>query len=81
MIGILLNWLNLIKQGKHSEFSLEKGEKILIATCSNEAADFIAERLFKIKSLKDKFLRVYSERKEDLRKINMEDVAKEPYKL
>lgn len=56
-----------------------RSNKILICAPSNTAADFIAERLQTIPSLNSRFIRFYSQNKEDI--FNIDKSMVKPYTL
>ncbi len=67
--AIVANWMK----------DTQDKSKILVCAPSNTAADFIAERLFKIPSLKDKMIRYYPPKREDIVNLKLENIK--PYTL
>jgi regulator of nonsense transcripts 1 len=62
-----------------AHWAKKSDEKILICAPSNPAADLIAEQLQKIPYLQEKFVRYYSEKKEDI--FNFNPTSLKPYVL
>lgn len=58
---------------------MQKQEKILICAPSNYAADLIAERLYAIPIISEKFIRFYGAKKEDIFNMNLKTLK--PYSL
>lgn len=67
--AIVANWMK----------DIENPPKVIICAPSNTAADFIAERMQQIPILQNKFIRFYSERREDIFNIDIENIK--PYTL
>jgi MoxR-like ATPase len=59
--AIVANWIKKFGKVPH----------ILVCAPSNTAADFIAERLFKIPMLRYKMIRFYPDKREDILNINI----------
>jgi len=58
---------------------LNPNEKILVCTAQNYTADLLAEELFKLASLQQRVVRVYSQSKEDI--FNVDVNTLKPYVL
>ena len=50
---------------------MKPNEQILVCAPSNSVADLLAERMFNTLNLKNKFVRVYTETREDVFKMNL----------
>ncbi len=58
---------------------MHKNEKILVCAPSNTAIDFIAERLYQMPDIKDKFVRIYPDSREDL--FTLDETTIKPYSI
>eukprot|EP00347_Sterkiella_histriomuscorum_P013917 403362863 len=71
LISIVQSWLELLPIGSSTQ--------ILICAPSNCAIDLIAERMHQIQFLKDKFVRVFSDTREDVFKMTLDNL--QPFSL